>query len=538
MRLSTAAFAAVSFAAAVATIALSWSCASRPPVMAAETPASPGAAALLPARADALGGVDDRGIPRLESVRPAKRRIDYLDAALSDYRRETLPNGATLAIKRQSGRRTAAARIVLVRDGFAIKAKEAGLEALALAAAARAAAGSEPGSVEAAVFEAGGSIELKLEDYDDIALELVCPVESLTGLLELVARALASPAFAQDDFDRSLREARVAERRESGDPLLRAAAELRSGLYKDHPYSLPPRGTAFSLAAATRESVMRYWTSRFSAERLFVVVVADADPLDLAGRLGPLFSALPRGIAPEDLRKDERESPAGAKVAALPIRPWFKALSLSATPGSAVIRGEFAAPEESSPDYAALTVALAMLDDLLLEGLRGERALAYGAWARISAAAAPSASVTVYKTTDPAAAKSAVNAAITELASGLCIDVGGQAAPSSVGSKGMGSAALAPLARSLDAYKARAITASYSRGASSEGMAAHIARDLAAGGDGTALFRMAGRISAVSAEDVARVARQRLLEGPSAWVALGDPDLVLGLPLSDFVPAR
>jgi predicted Zn-dependent peptidase len=69
-------------------------------------------------------------------------------------------------------------------------------------------------------------------------------------------------------------------------------------------------------------------------------------------------------------------------------------------------------------------------------------------------------------------------------------------------------------------------------------MAARIARDLAAGGDGTALFRMAGRIRAVGAEDVVRVARQRLLEGPSGWIALGDPDLVLGLAMSAFVPRR
>jgi predicted Zn-dependent peptidase len=132
----------------------------------------------------------------------------------------------------------------------------------------------------------------------------------------------------------------------------------------------------------------------------------------------------------------------------------------------------------------------------------------------------------VYKTGNPAAAKAAVDAAISDLAAGLCLDVGDP--------KGK----LGPVSRSLEAYKSRAITASYSRGASSEGMAARIARDLAAGGDGTALFRMAGRIREVRPEDVVRVARQRLLEGPSGWVALGDPDLVTALPLSAFVPQR
>jgi predicted Zn-dependent peptidase len=446
-------------------------------------------------------------------VPPAKERIDYLDASLADYWRETLPNGATLAVKRQSGRRTAAARVILARDGVE-RAKDAGLEALALSAAARGPSVSGQAGAGPAAFEAGGSIELRLEDYDDVALEIVCPVQDMAGILELVARSLASPAFSQADFDLALREARVAERRDSGDPLLRAASELRAGLYRGHPYSLPPRGTAKSLAGVTREDVVRYWSSRFGAERLSVVVVADADPKELAGRLGPSFGALPRRNSPR------------AKIGALPIRPWFKALSLSATPGSAVMRGEFGAPDTSSEDYAALTVALAMLDDLLLEGLRGERGLAYGAWTRLSAAAAPSASITVYKTGDPAAAKAAVDAAIAELAGGSCLDVGDPGGR------------LGPVSRSLEAYKSRAITASYSRGASSEGMAARIARDLAAGGDGTALFRMAGRIRAVGAEDVVRVARQRLLEGPSGWIALGDPDLVLGLAMSAFVPRR
>lgn len=505
--------AALVLAAAAIAALLPLSCASRPPAAApaAQPPVSPAPAPAKPAapegrQAAAVG----------ETVAPArflppKERVDYLDAALADYLREVLPNGATLAIKRQPGRKTAAARIALARDPSA-KAQEAGLEALALSAAAKSPSGLGAGSVALAAFEAGASIELKLEDYDDVALELVCPEAALAGLLDLVARSLASPAFSQADFDRALREARMAERREAGDPLLRSAAELRAGLYKGHPYGLPPRGTAASLAAATRDGVMRYWSSRFGAERLSVVVVCDTEPKALARRLATVLGTLPR--------REARAVP----VAALPIRPWFRALSLSATPGSAVLRGEFGAPDPLSPDFAAMTVACAMLDDLLMERLRGESGLAYGAWARLSAAAAPSASLTVYKTGNPRAAKAAVDAAIRDLASGLCLD------------SGDAGGGLGPVSRSLEAYKSRAITASYAKGASSEGMAARIARDLAAGGDGTALFRIAGRIRAVEAEDLVRVARQRLLEGPSAWVALGDPDLVLGLPLSAFVP--
>jgi zinc protease len=479
--------------------------------------------ASLPAAPEARAGGAKVAAARLS---PAKERVGYLEAALSDYWLEKLPNGATVAVKRQAGRKTAAARIVLGRAP--VKPGEAGFDALALSAtvraAERAASSAAAGPAELAAFKSGASMELKIEDYDDVAVEILCPAAGAAPMLDLVAAALASPAFAQEDFDRALREARIAERRDSGDPLVRAAAELRASLYRLHPYGIPPRGTPASLASATRESVMRYWSSSFSPQRLFIVVVGDFEPGPFASRVASSFGRI-GGANKGSLSGGAQGTPD------LPIRPWFKALSLAATPGSAVLRGEYGAPESSSPDYPAMTVALAMLDDLLLEGMRGGDAggasgIAYGAWAKLSAAAAPSASVTVYKTSDPAAAKSAVDQAIKLLCSGLCLDASSP------------SGELGPVSRSLEAYKSRSVTTAYARGASSAGMAARIARDLASGGDGTAFFRMADRIQAVGSEDVLRVARQRLLDGPAAWVALGDPNLVLGLPLSAFVPSH
>jgi predicted Zn-dependent peptidase len=244
-----------------------------------------------------------------------------------------------------------------------------------------------------------------------------------------------------------------------------------------------------------------------------VAVVCDEEPDLLSSRLAESFGSLKPGSE----RKDSGRASAGS----LAVRPWFEALPLSATPGSAVLRGEFAAPPPDSPDYPALAVALAMLDDLLARRMRDSASLAYGAWTTLATSAASSASLMVYRTASPGKAKEAVDAAIAELASGSCLD------PSS-GESG-------PLARSLEAYQARAIAASYSGLGSSRGMAASIAKDLASGGDGSSVFGMAARIRAVRGEDVERVARERLLEGPSAWVALGDPSLVLGLPKDLFV---
>jgi predicted Zn-dependent peptidase len=432
-------------------------------------------------------------------------RNDYLEAALSDYWSERLPNGATLAVKRQAGGKLAAATIALAPDAGGTEASEAGYEALALSTAAR----SSP--------DAGASLELRLDDRGSGELELRCPSEGMADLLAFAARAIASPAFEGEDFDTALRDARVAERRESGDPRSRAAVELRAALRSGLPCGLPPRGTAASLASATRESVMRYWARHFSPGRLSIAAVGDFEPRGFARALEAGFGVLAKsplaaaGIAAQSGRS--RISTDGGPR----IRPGFKALPVAGMTGQAELCGEFSAPEASSPDYPAMAVALAMLDELLVEALRGSAGPSRDFRASLSSAMPASASLTVYKTENPAAAKAAIDAAIADLASGIC---------AKLSSPGGGLGAVAP---SLEAYKLRSISSAYAKAASSEGMAADIARDLAAGGDGTAIFRLASRIESVKAEDVVRVAKERLLEGPSAWIALGDPNLGLGL---------
>jgi predicted Zn-dependent peptidase len=502
----------------------------RPGASPATSPiASPAASPASSPAASPIASPAEKAPSEEARLLPEKERAPYLDTALSDYWLERLPNGTKVAIKRQAGRKTAAARIILGRGSREVESSEAGYDALAFWAALRAAGRSAfapaAGSPEPAAFKGGSSMELKIDSDDDVAVEILCPTSDAASLLKTVADSLATRSFSQADFDAVLREARVAERRVSGDPLVRAADELRAVRYGDRPYNFPSRGTAASLARATRESVMRYWTNSFAPERLFVVVVGDFEPRTLAWELATSFG----GLAPALAGGDRASGSSSENASEPPIKPWFKALPLAATPGAAVLYGEFGAPAASSADYPALAVALAMLDDLLFERMRGSKGtngIANGSWSRLSTGATHLASVTVYKTGDPIAAKAAVDAAIADLGSGLCLD------PSSRDGE------LGTISTSIETYKSRALAATYARSDSSADIAASIAADLASGGDGTALFRMAERIEEVKSEDVRRVARERLIDGPSAWIALGDPDLVLPLSSASFVPSR
>ena len=122
-----------------------------------------------------------------------------------------------------------AAALVALAPDPAAPPQEAGYEALVLSALAA----GLPLPTEA------DSLELRLDD-DNAELELSCPLDDFDALLASLASALAAPLIPQADFDRALRRARVAERRDSGDPLLRSAAELRAALCADGALGLPP----------------------------------------------------------------------------------------------------------------------------------------------------------------------------------------------------------------------------------------------------------------------------------------------------------
>ena len=466
--------------------------ATQPPAKAVEKPAAKAAAKSSGAAAKAAKA------SAAATAAAAPVEMDgYFKESMADYRSQTLPNGAVLAIKRRAGPAAAAASIVLAgewRDDPAA----AGFGYLALAAAAR--------SVEAA----GGKVVLgDGEDDGFLSARLSCPSDRMAEALGLLAGALASGSIPEDAFEAALAEARIAERRDSGDHALRLRSELAAARRGPGASGAPLRGTAASLGAATRESVGRYWSLRSPSARLCVAVVGDFDPAAMAASLGPSLGALPFGAGTAAVAAAR----GGADQGKSPEAPWFEAMPDQSLAGQALVRGEFPVPSPSSPDYPALLVAAAARDDLVRDALGGSRAT-------ILSGAGLDASLTLRVASAPAAAKAAADASAAELAAGRCLDLA-----SGGGRRGA-------IADSLGAYKARALAACYGASASSEGMAASIAADLASGGDGAAIFRMSSRIKAVKADDVARVSRRYLLEG--AWAAVGDPALVSDLRPEDF----
>jgi zinc protease len=378
---------------------------------------------------------------------------------------------------------------------------------LGLALLSRGGEGMAPGELRSRIDAAGGRLELKELSYDGLALELVAPPALLPGLLDALLAAMAKPAFASPDFpaeewDGAMRDFRVRLMKDYGDPAVQASTAIRSEVYPGHPYAVPPLGTAQSLLSLTRAEVASQWKALVGSERIAIAVAGDLDPEALAAMAVPRLASL------------GRRGPDPVPPPPLPIKNALILIPRSGASGT-YLKVEYLAPPLSSPDYPALLVGLSALQDLVLEEVRGGDPQAYGVTTRLSASASPSASIQVSRGKGGERAKAAVERAVRLLASGASLSTTG--------------AGLAPLKDSLEAYKLGTLSRTYTRADSAADMALRMARDLCAGGDGSTWFRLADRIGAVRAEDIQRVVREGLVDGPKAWAVAGPPSLLAEL---------
>jgi len=440
----------------------------------------------------------------------AGQQSPYLRDILASYTHLALPNGSEVYLLKRQGREVAL-RIALSEYATAQSATEAGLEALALDLATKGSDDMEAGAVARALCAASARLDLALDGSYGPAIELSCPRDSLYPLLDVLGQSLASPAFRRDDFETCLMNLRVEERREHSDRALRASAELGAALYGRASLARWPVGSADTLAKIRLEDVERYWKTEFGGDRIRMSLVGDVDPDELAKRLSPAagrgIGSLPRQAAP-------------AQPSTPPPSTVTGALLIRAVPGSTgwtVLRGEFGLPPTATPDYAALSLGLTMLDELLGRELRAAVGGDETRRVSISGEVYGVGSIEIAGGGDPAAAMDAVQWSLRSLAAGRCVGLrspGGD---------------LESFAEGIADYRARSVVEYYSGRGSSAELATLILREALRGADPMAFFRVADQIAAAKPEDVLRVVKERIAGASLSWVALGDPALLSGL---------
>lgn len=152
------------------------------------------------------------------------------------------------------------------------------------------------------------------------------------------------------------------QRRDNPDAMLALLSD--SVLYTGSPFAVDPMGTPESMQRLAREDLTRWHAARMTKENLVLVVVGNVTRADLERKVASAFGALPArgGAAPRPTL------PPGARADVV--------VSTRQLPTN-YIAGVFRAPNPGDPDYAAMRVALYILNNRLFEEVRTKRNLTY-----------------------------------------------------------------------------------------------------------------------------------------------------------------
>ena len=114
-------------------------------------------------------------------------------------------------------------------------------------------------------------------------------------MLELLGAAIRSPRFDADELEKlRARQIELIKAAKDSDPSELIGTYGRAFLFRDHPYGRPVIGDESSLAAITREDVLKYYRAQFGADRLTLVIAGDVDAELLKRTVTKLFSRWPK----------------------------------------------------------------------------------------------------------------------------------------------------------------------------------------------------------------------------------------------------
>ena len=205
-------------------------------------------------------------------------------------------------------------------------------------------------------------------------------LETLTAnrdrAFELLRLALTEPRFDAEPVERIRSQIAASLSRESEDPNYIASRVLRRMMYGDHPYARPSRGTEASISKLSAEDLRGFVADRFGRDRIFVGVVGDITPDELAKALDDTFGALPAKAKPFAVPEATVGNSGETVVIAKPI------------PQSVVALGQQGIRRDDPDYYAAYVVNYVLggggFSSRLVEEVREKRGLAYSVYSYLA----------------------------------------------------------------------------------------------------------------------------------------------------------
>jgi predicted Zn-dependent peptidase len=289
------------------------------------------------------------------------------------FRETTLPNGLRLIVVENHAHPVASVNLLVGSGSSAVEAERVGLAGLLAELLPKGTATRSGAELSGAIERTGGSIGAgSAEDYINVYASVLS--EHLPLAMELVADVTLNPSFPQDEVTASRDRALSQLQQWMADPGYLANRRFGERLYGQHPYGR--FRTAETLASLDRDAMVAFHRAHFTPRNAMLVVAGDVDGARVMEMAQSRFGAWRGGDAP---RPAYRGIPASAPTRILLVhRPG--AVQSNVRAGRNTIRA-------AEADYPALLVLNKILgggtDSRLFSILREQKGWTYGAYSDV-----------------------------------------------------------------------------------------------------------------------------------------------------------
>lgn len=151
---------------------------------------------------------------------------------------------------------------------------------------------------------------------DAIGGSLKTLVAHADDAFELLRLAVAEPRFDEDAIERVRAQTLAGLRYQANDPGNVASRRFFQEAFPDHPYGHPNSGTVESVAAVTRDDLVKLHRRLIGRSRLKVTAVGQMSADELATRLDHVFAGLPEADAEVSVVRDTALTGRGQRIVA------------------------------------------------------------------------------------------------------------------------------------------------------------------------------------------------------------------------------
>lgn len=272
-------------------------------------------------------------------------------------------DGIPVILRRNTANEVVSANVYLLGGARQLTPPTAGIEALLLLASERGTRRFPGATLRQRTARLGSTISIEpADDWSTIGLHAIRATFDSTWAI--LADRLIAPTLASGEVALVRDQLITAARQQGTSPDDEATMLADSLLYAGLPYALSPMGTATSLASITAAQLKRYQASQIVRSRMLIVVVGNIDRAKVERLVHSTLGTLPLG------------SYRWTAPPPLPVLGAAVALRDRALPTNYLL-GYAPGPLATSPDYAALRVAAAVLSGRLFAEVRSRRNLSY-----------------------------------------------------------------------------------------------------------------------------------------------------------------